>query len=115
MVGGFFLGGTRGVAGALLAVILAAGACGGGGQIHDARPPEDGAPVTDAAPAIDSATPADAGVDAATARPGSDVSSAAGRMTGGGYTLDVQVGLPVDQRPASGGGHSFEGGAVIKP
>jgi hypothetical protein len=43
------------------------------------------------------------------------VTSAGGRVTGGGYTVEVQLGHPVSQERATGGDHTVEGGAAIKP
>ena len=60
----------------------------------------------------------DAGVpDAlvANAPPGVEIMSGAGRLTGGNMTMDVQIGHPISQQPASGGNTTVEGNATIKP
>jgi len=58
----------------------------------------------------------DGGSTATEGAPGRDLLSGSGRMTGAGMTLDVQIGLPIEQRPSQGtGGVTFEGGAAIKP
>ena len=76
---------------------------------------QDDAGVRDDAPR-DSAPPDDAPVDATSApRKGVDITNAAGRVTGGGFTVDVQLGHPIPQRPVTGGGFTVEGGAAIKP
>jgi len=81
---------------------------GDGGTI-DARTSTIDAPmnVYDAMP--------DAKIGPTAAPPGAEVNSASGRMTGGGYTMDVQLGTPFSQQPATGGGNTFEGNAPIKP
>jgi hypothetical protein len=69
---------------------------GGGGQ-PDAAP--------DARP--------DAGPTAA--RTQREIVSGGGHLTGGTMTLDVQIGHPVGQGPATGGTQTIEGGAAVKP
>ena len=52
---------------------------------------------------------ADADVgDAPVGRPSQEISPGAGRMAGGAWTLDVQLGSTFDQ-PSAGGGWSFRG------
>jgi hypothetical protein len=51
-------------------------------------------------------------IDAA-AGPATDVTNASGHMIGGRYTLDFQVGHPVDQGKAAGGTIQFKGGAAV--
>jgi hypothetical protein len=36
-------------------------------------------------------------------------------MSGGSFTMDVQVGHPVGQDSAQGGTRRLEGGAVVRP
>jgi hypothetical protein len=43
------------------------------------------------------------------------VVSGAGRMAGGSFTLDLEVGPPTAKAPASGGGYTLEGSAPVKP
>ena len=99
-------------------VVALAASCGSTRSPTDAAPPGDGPIPIDAG--LD-AMPVDGGIDAAPldagmVRPeGAEVTSGAGRVQGGTMTLDVQIGHPVDQRPAAGGVHQIEGGAVIKP
>jgi hypothetical protein len=81
----------------------------------------------DAAPPIDAAvdgTPIDAPIDAPTdaaidgmpaAPPGSELNSAAGRLTGTTFTLDVQLGHPIGQQQIQGATLRLEGNAPIKP
>lgn len=73
----------------------------------------DAAPVSDAAPTIDaSPTTPDA---AQPTRSRAELTGAAGRVSGGDYTLDVQIGHTRSQKPATGGEHTITGDAVIKP
>jgi hypothetical protein len=44
-----------------------------------------------------------------------DVTSASGRATGGGMTLDFQLGHSMDQGRAGAGALQLEGGAAITP
>lgn len=74
----------------------------------------------DAASAADADTTPDAAVTF-DAPPGggesielTDVTSAAGQVTGGGNTVEVQIGHWFGQNPATGGGNSIEGAAAIK-
>lgn len=60
----------------------------------------------------------DAGIDAAPAAPpppGQALTTTSGRLTSATYTLDVQVGHGLDQRPAAGATHHLEPSTVIKP
>jgi len=101
------------LASAALLLALACAACGSVSPTIDAGSHDDAGPTIDANP-----NAPDAGVDAAvtpTGRPGTDLATAGGRISGGGYTVDVEVGLPIHQGPAGGGGNSVEGGAAIKP
>ena len=74
-------------------------------------------PASDAARQIDARSVVDAGlVDApAGARTGLEITPASGRLKGGVYTLDVEVGHASSQGPATGGGKQLEGNAPIKP
>jgi hypothetical protein len=97
--------------GALL-IALASAACGSVSPTIDAGPGGDGGNI-DA-----NTNPADAGIDSGvgpTGRPGNDLTNSGGRVSGGGYTVDVQLGHPFAQGPAAGGGTTIEGGAAIKP
>jgi len=54
--------------------------------------------------------------DPGPARPNTfEVTPAGGTMSGGGYTIQFQLGHPVGQGKASGGGMTLEGGAAVKP
>lgn len=59
------------------------------------------------------AGPPDAGPQGAT--PAREVVGGAGRVTGATYTLDVEIGHPVSQEPASGNTYTIEGNTAIKP
>jgi hypothetical protein len=45
---------------------------------------------------------------------GEEVTNAGGRMTGGTYTLDFQLGHPVDQGEANGETITVKGGAAVR-
>lgn len=63
-------------------------------------------------------TPADARTDAPAstpAYPATQLAPSGGRVTGGGYTMDVQLGQPTSQAPASGGGKTIQANTPIKP
>ena len=79
--------------GALLAALVSTGC------------PDTNVPLEDAGPA-----------DASTAasRPTFEPSTTGGRVSGGAYTVDVQLGHPFTQGPVTGGGTTTEGGALIK-
>jgi hypothetical protein len=64
--------------------------------------------------AVADGTVADAGIAGRPGEPRETVTGA-GRLTGAGYTLDVQVGNPVRQSPTSGAGGTLEGNAPVKP
>jgi len=108
----------------LVALLATAGCqCGTSGGT-DALPALDGGDGTDAVvgggdAGTDAATGADAatGTDAATAgafAPSVDLSSASGRVTGGSFTLDFELGLWTDQAELSGGGTVLGGGAAVR-
>jgi len=66
--------------------------------------------------AIDAGSQGDAGpADAAPPGQAIDLTTAGGRMSGGTYTLDFQVGHATDQGRATGGTTTIEGGAAVKP
>jgi hypothetical protein len=44
-----------------------------------------------------------------------EIVGGAGRLTGGTYTLDVEIGHSFGQQPASGPTYTIEGNAAIKP
>lgn len=89
----------------VLAVVLGLGACGSSHKGSDDARPDDARTTVDARP-----------TDASVAvRTGVEIVPAGGRLTGGGYTLDVQVGHATSQAPATGGGKQVEGNAPIKP
>jgi hypothetical protein len=47
--------------------------------------------------------------------PSRELVGGAGRLQGATYTLDVEIGHPVSQQPASGATYTIEGNAAIKP
>ena len=51
---------------------------------------------------------------AGTTGPAKDVISGAGRMTGGNFIMNAQVGQGAPQAPASGGGRVIQGNTAIK-
>jgi hypothetical protein len=76
-----------------LLLVLALCACGGSSiEQSDAGPP-----------------------DAQPFKPGREITAAGGRVSGGAFKMDVQVGHTVSQQPAVGGSKKIEGSAVIKP
>ena len=62
----------------------------------------------DASPAIDAA--AHGGPP-----PSAELPPASGRVSGGTYTLDVEVGLPFSQGPSVGGGYLIQASTTVKP
>ncbi len=106
-------------------------ACGGGakttgkidaGDIPDADVTIDAAEA-DAAEVIDAGVVADAAVDAfvpefdagpeTPGAPTQEVGSGGGKVSGGGFTFEVQIGHPISQKKASGGNFQIEGGAAV--
>ena len=47
--------------------------------------------------------------------PGRELAAAAGRMTGGAWTVDVHLGSVMSQSTITGGGWSVRGGTPIQP
>ena len=67
---------------------------------------------------VDASPPADArAADAANAgvRPAREVVTSGGRLRGGTYTFDVQIGHGVTQGKATAGSTRIEGAAAVKP
>jgi len=98
------------IRGFAIVLVLAAAGCGGSVASPDAA-------TQDAGPEPD-ATVVDATVDAMPEGPpatGMDITSAGGRAIGGNYTLDFEIGHPLDQGKAAGGTFVIEGGAAVKP
>jgi hypothetical protein len=77
------------------------------------RPFKEDAGVKDDA-AIDAAIDAPP-PDALLSPPSQEITGGAGRAAGPTYTIDVQLGHPVSQQPASGTTYRLEGNAAIKP
>jgi hypothetical protein len=75
---------------------------------------DGGGPMIDAGADVDAAsgTP-DAGQTAAPP-PGQELVPGGSRVTGGGFTMDVQIGNWTGQQPVSGGGTTVEGNAPVK-
>jgi len=78
----------------------------------------DVATATDAAidggiPAIDA--PIDAGEPPPPPVPGQELSAGAGRLTGAGWIVDVQLGTTFDTPALAGGTWTLRGGAPINP
>jgi hypothetical protein len=69
--------------------------------------------VSEPAPATDA--PPDMGVDvpAAPPSPGRELAPAAGRLVGGQWTVDVQLGSVVSQSSAGGGAWTMRGGVPL--
>lgn len=63
----------------------------------------------------DDASSTEVDASAGGARTTLEIGSGGGRLTGGGLTLDVQLGHPVKQQRATNGARSLEGGAAVKP
>ena len=73
----------------------------------DARPPDpDAPPEVDAGPDAPPPPPPTGDVR--------DLGPVGGRVAGGGFVLDLQLGHPFDQRAATGGGRVLEGAAAVK-
>ena len=106
-------------------------ACSGGTKTtgkKDAGVVSDGgvtidAAESDAAGVIDAGVVADAAVDAfvpefdagpeTAGAPTQEVGSGGGKVSGGGFTFEVQIGHPISQKKASGGNFQIEGGAAV--
>jgi hypothetical protein len=91
----------------LVAAAMCATACGTTAVPIDGAPPPVDAPLDGASPPV----------DANLTQPGDsiDLTTAAGRLTGGGMTLDVQLGHPMDQSRVTNGAMSMEGATPIHP
>lgn len=98
-------------------LLVAVAACGQVKAKPDAALPIDASvdAAVDAGPdaSIDAAV--DAGVDAAATPPGQETTTAGARLSSPTYTLDVQVGHPIDQGEARGSTFRVEGNAPVKP
>ncbi len=57
----------------------------------------------------------DAGARPSSSPPAKQLTGAAGRVSGGGFTMDVQLGHAVSRRSSGGAGMSVSGDAVVKP
>ena len=64
---------------------------------------------------IDAMTDGAVAIDAASVTPAAELIPAGGRLTGGGFTMDVVVGAGVSPRPANGGSTSVQTNSSIKP
>lgn len=113
---------------ALPAILLwvSASICGCGRPPSGTESPPDAATVepedagtnpADAGPPPDAGLPPDAGPlpdGGAPAKPRAELTCAAGKVSGGGYTLDFQVGHFAEQKPVGAVGKKFEGAALVK-
>jgi hypothetical protein len=104
----------RALAALVIVGAAAMAACGSVKKGGDDGGTIDASMIIDAPMTIYDAMP-DAKVGPTAAPPGAEVNSAGGRVTGGGYTMDVQLGTPFSQQPATGAGKTFEGNAPVKP
>lgn len=104
-------------------VLLAAASLAACGSVKpalpDAEPPGDDAGTIDAPDVmnVDAGLDAmvDAGIDAPPPPPGQELTTSGGRMTGAVFTLDVQLGHPVEQRAQAGANYHLEASTPIKP
>jgi hypothetical protein len=86
-------------------IVLALAGCGGSStERHD-----------DAAIPIDAPVAIDAPVDAAKATPATQLTAAGGRISGGAYTMDVELGTGLSQAPTAGAGKTFQADTAVKP
>ncbi len=107
----------------LLVSLLSLVACGSTVKNDEDAAPHDDAAVFDGAPTIDSQTlPPDAAVDAGItidAQPAGpnnrEVVPAAGKVSGGGYTVEFELGHWASQKKTTGGSYVTEGAAAVKP
>jgi hypothetical protein len=65
--------------------------------------------------AIDAPVVIDAPITPNVPPPTVELPAASGRVGGGGYTFDVEVGLPFHQGPSAGGGYLIEASPPVKP
>ena len=97
--------------------LLLACSCGSVTQTDDSGTAVD-APRVDGAASIDAAHLIDAAIDAAAQGappPSAELPAASGRASGGTYTFDVEVGLPLSQGPSVGGGYLIQADTTVKP
>jgi hypothetical protein len=93
---------TRSIRMLAIGLVLAASGC---GSSDDPADPPD-------APEAPDAKPDGMGAPSSSLRaPARGVSAGAGRLEGGPWTLDVQVGAAIEQRAARGGGWTSASGA----
>jgi hypothetical protein len=89
-----------------------------GGCASSSSGNHDAAGTEDASSSADAGVDLDAAPDASTVappRPGRDIVSTGGRIRGGTVTMDVEIGLPVDQSEATNGTRRLRGAAVVNP
>jgi len=104
--------GIRLVLGCALVALVGASACG-----NKAQGAQDAGPASDAGLRSQDGGAGDAGApDAATqpVNPTDEMTSAAGRVTGGGYVLEFQMGHWLSQKPSTDGNITIEGGAAVQ-
>src|SRR5690349_15607127 len=102
---------------ALTLFAAALAACGNVRNNPDAPPPPTDAAVDADETLIDAAidAPTDAGVDAAPPSSGQEFTGAGGRVGGATFTMDVQLGHPIEQRQIQGTTYRLEANTPIKP
>ena len=80
------------------------------GPMFDAGPTIDGMGMIDAAPELP-----DSGLTGVVGDPTQQVTSASGKVTGGGFTVEVQFGHPAPQQAVTGGDLEVSGSTPLKP
>lgn len=93
----------------MVTAIGALGACGSVTKADDAGNSNVDARVNDAGVGIDAST-----VDATAPSSSREVTAGGTRVQGATYQVDVQIGHPIGQQPATGGGYGIEGAAAVK-
>lgn len=81
------------------------------GTIDDAGMNDDAGVHSDGGQSADAGMPGDGGLQLLTPQ----IAGGATRMTGGGFTLDAQLGFPVEQKSTTGGGLTLEPAPANKP
>jgi hypothetical protein len=98
-----------------VAVLIVVAACGNITRKQDDAGVKDDGKVIDAAIDSNNIIPADASPDAPPPSESREVVNGAGSLQGTTYTMDVQVGHPIQQETASGTTYTMESNAAVKP